>query len=113
MTNKLTEHDKLNIIMGKLNYRDIPRHSCVVSTIIEDTSIEFCAGAGNWHSVPFSNLPTILSSIPILSMSYTDFRYEITKLLNEYDTYCRLPDTSSRIDLEDSIDALFISLWKD
>lgn len=49
----------------------------------------------------------------IMTMSYVDFREQIYLLLDEYDEYITLPNTSARIEMEDSIDNLLTYLKKE
>jgi len=49
----------------------------------------------------------------IETIHYTEFRAEIYKLLDTYEQYMDISDTSPRVDIEDDIDNLFISLLQE
>jgi len=43
---------------------------------------------------------------------YTEFREKVYKIIEEYNTYDSMPNTSPRVDIEDSIDDLLLELLK-
>ncbi len=110
-TFNLEEHNKMNSIIEKIMQRDVPKYGNVIDNTISSTSIDFNVGCGEWYSIYFNELPTILGSIPILSMNNVEFRNKIYSLLNEYDDLL-LSNISPSTELENSIDDLFESLWK-